>query len=51
MYVLKKYTYQPASMRLRWSPKEPELTHICDRLNSNRSVTSGFHTFMLGFYS
>ena len=32
-------TCQPASMVLRSFPKEPEMTQICDKLNSFGSVT------------
>jgi len=41
------HTCQPASMVFRSLPKDPAITHICDKLNSNSSLTLGAHTFML----
>lgn len=48
-YYYYYYTCQPASMVLRSSPKEPEMTHNWDKLNSYWLATVGAHTFMLAF--
>ena len=44
-----KHACQPASIVLRSSPNEPEITHIWDKLNSYWFATRGAHTFMLAF--
>ena len=40
-------TCQPASMVLRSLPKAPEMTQICERLNSAGDATCAGHTFRL----
>lgn len=47
--ILIKRTCQPASMVLRSLPKDPAMTQICDKLNSEGLVTLGAHTFKLAF--